>query len=148
MGEYPVAPSLEGVTSWIHSVPLDLTTLKGSVIALAFFSYGCGNCQRFMPEMQKLYEKYAKEGFHLIGIHSPEYEREKQLVDVKAFLMKNHLTFPVAVDNELAIWNTYKNQYWPTLYLIDKNGMIRERHIGEGGYHRLSHDIAHLLHEK
>lgn len=148
MQHYPFAPELEGATNWIHSIPLQMKDLEDKVVAIEFFSYGCGNCQNAMPKMQKIYEKYGKEGFVLIGVHSPEFESEKNPIELKAFLIQNHLTFPVAVDDDMEIWNAYSNQFWPTVYLLDKQGRIRERHIGEGGYHRLEHDIAHLLHEK
>jgi len=147
MKDYPLAPELVGVTSWVHSIPLEILKLRGKVIGVAFFSYGCGNCQRFMPHMQAIYKKFGKEGFVFLGVHSPEFEHERYEIGLKSFLMKYHLSFPVAVDNNHMVWKKYKNQYWPTLYLIDKQGRVRERHIGEGGYHRIEHDIAHLLKE-
>ena len=147
MEDYPIAPDLEGVTEWLQSTPLNLKQLEGKVVGLEFWAVGCGNCQNAVPHMQKIYEKYGHKGFVLIGVHSPEFASEKNVDLIKKFLMHEHITFPVAIDNDHVVWNKYHNQYWPTLYLIDKRGRIRARHIGEGGYHSISHDIAILLKE-
>lgn len=140
-----VAPDLKGINDWIHTNPVSLNNLKGKVVGIAFVSRGCINCRNAMPHFLDLFNKYHGQGFHFIAVHTPEFEAEKDLNSLKSFLMKNHLTFPVAVDNDYQTWTAYNNRYWPTLYLIDKEGYIYSTHVGEGGYQRIEHDIIHLL---
>lgn len=141
------APEFFGITTWINTPPLTIASLRGKVVGVEFFTHGCINCVHAAPRMQQIYDQYGPKGFVLIGVHTPEFEQEKDLNAIKAFLIKHHLTFPVAVDNDSVMWRAYENQYWPCLYLIDKQGMVREQHIGEGGYHRIAQDIQHLLSE-
>ena len=122
-----------------------MASLRGKVVGIEFFTHGCINCVHAAPRMQQIYDQYGPKGFVLIGVHTPEFEHEKDLNAIKGFLMQKHLTFPVAVDNDYAMWRAYDNQYWPALYLIDKEGNIQAHHIGEGGYHRITQDIEHLL---
>lgn len=147
MEEYPNLLSFEGITAWINSGPINLDRLKGKVIGIEFWTHSCGNCDKAMPQMQKIYEKYGPKGFVLIGVHSPELETDKELEAIKAYVLANKLTFPIAVDNDMMTWQVYGQRYWPTLYLVDKQGRIRSRHIGEGGYGRIKREIDHLLNE-
>lgn len=124
-----------------------MASLRGLVVGLQFWSHSCVNCIAAMPQMQKIVQKFNPKGFVLIGIHSPELKEDFNTESVKKYIIKNHITFPVAADHDLVMWNAYHNMYWPTLYLIDKLGRVREGHIGEGGYHRIEHDIWHLLEE-
>ena len=141
------APEFTGIVEWIHTNPLRLQDLRGSVIGVEFWTRNCINCVHAAPHLQKLHERFGPHGFVLIGVHSPEFEEEKDINAIKGFLMQNRLTYPVAVDSDLAMWKAYHNRYWPTLYLIDKKGEIRAEHIGEGGYHQIAHEIDHLLKE-
>lgn len=143
----PNPPEFSGIDHWINTPPLAMESLRGKVIGIEFWTHSCSNCQRAMPEMQKLYAKYQDKGFVLIGVHSPEFESDKDLEAIEEYASSQKLGFPIAVDNDMIMWNLYSNRYWPTLYLIDKNGQVRERHIGEGGYHRIENDIIHLLDE-
>lgn len=145
--EFEIAPELDGATGWLQSQPLTLASLRGHVVGLEFWTHGCSYCVHAAPRMQQLADKYAPQGFKLIGVHTPEFEEEKSVADVKRFLLHTHLTYPVALDHEAKIWNAYGNQYWPTLHLIDKQGRLRHTHIGDGGYSRISQDIEHLLSE-
>lgn len=119
--------------------------LRGKVVGVEFWTHGCANCVHAAPRMQQLYDTYAAKGFVLVGVHTPELPEEKDMAAVKRFLVQHHITYPVAVDFDEVMWRTYANRYWPTLYLIDRQGMIRERHIGDGGYTRIAQDIEFLL---
>ena len=147
MQKFPQAPEFSGVTEWINTNPYTMEELKGKVVAIEFWTHGCHNCRNALPHLQEILEEFGPEGFVLIGIHSPEFKSEKKIASIKKYLIHNNLTLPVAVDNDMKMWKAYGARYWPTLYLIDKQGRIRERHIGEGGYHRIRHDITHLLNE-
>jgi len=141
------APNFEGITEWINSDSIDLSSLKGKVIGIEFWTHSCGNCNNAIPKMQEIYEKYRHQGFVLIGVHSPELETDKNIDAIKAYSEKKKLTFPIAVDNDMMTWQVYGQQYWPTLYLVDKQGNVRARHIGEGGYFAILKDIEQLLEE-
>lgn len=141
------APELTGIIHWINTEPLTLQALRGKVIGLEFWTYSCGNCDGAVSEMNALFEKYRMDGFTLLGVHSPELDSDKELSHIQDYIYKKRLTFPIAVDNDMMTWMTYGQKYWPTLYLIDKQGRIRSRHIGEGGYYRIEQEIVHLLEE-
>jgi thiol-disulfide isomerase/thioredoxin len=141
------APELEGITKWINSDPIRLESLKGKVFGIEFWTHSCGNCNNAIPHMQEIYEKYRSQGFVLIGVHSPELESDKNIDAIKSYCDQKKLTFPIAVDNDMMTWQVYGQQYWPTLYLIDKQGMVRNRHVGEGGYFAIQKEIEHLLEE-
>lgn len=142
-----LAPEFSGISAWLNTSPLTMASLRGKVVGIAFWSQGCINCIHAVSRLQQLYDQYGSQGFVLIGVHSPESAAENDLNRLKTFLMQKHVTFPVAADADLATWKAFDNQYWPTLYLIDKQGFIREQHIGEGGYHRIAADMVHLLNE-
>lgn len=145
MNDLPLAPEFKGITEWLNSDALLLKELRGKVIGLEFWTHSCGNCDNAAPHMQEIYEKYKDKGFILIGIHTPELESDRNIESIRQYIQEKGLTFPVAVDNDMIMWSLYGNRYWPTLYLIDKEGRINERHIGEGGYQRIRQDIEHLL---
>ena len=139
------APEFSGIHAWINSAPLTMSQLRGKVVGVEFWTHGCVNCVHAAPRMQQLYDTYAPKGFVLIGVHTPELPAERDMAAVKRFLVQNHITYPIAADFDEVMWRTYANRYWPTLYLIDRQGMIRERHIGDGAYKRIAQDIEHLL---
>ena len=95
-----MAPEFKGVTEWLQTIPLALSDLAGKVVGIEFWAVGCGNCQRALPHMQKIYEKYGHKGFVLIGVHAPEFASEKNIEVVKKFLLQEHITFPIAIDND------------------------------------------------
>ncbi len=147
MIEALLAPELDGLTAWVQSQPQRLENLRGQVVGIEFWTHGCSYCVHAAPRLQAMYDTYGKQGFVLIGIHTPEFDEEKDAVAVKKFLLHTHLTYPVALDHDRKVWDAYGTQYWPTLYLIDKTGHIRSTHIGDGGYEKIKQDLEQLLSE-
>jgi thiol-disulfide isomerase/thioredoxin len=143
--QHPPAPEFSGIHTWINSLALTMKELRGKVVGIEFWTHGCSNCVHAAPRMQQIYDTYAKKGFVLIGVHTPEIPEEKNMVGIKRFLLRHHITYPIATDFDEVMWKAYGNRYWPTLYLIDKHGRVRERHIGDGGYARIIQDIEYLL---
>lgn len=144
---YPQAPELIPGGEWFNSDPLTLESLRGKVILIDFWTYTCINCIRTFPYLRDWHEKYSDEGFVLIGVHTPEFEFEKDADNVAQALLDFNLTHPVMQDNEYRTWRAYENRYWPAHYLIDKNGRIRYTHFGEGDYDKTEAMIQKLLKE-
>jgi alkyl hydroperoxide reductase subunit AhpC len=132
---------------WINSEPLTLSNLRGKVVLIEFWTFGCWNCTNTFPSVKKWYEKYKDQGFVVIGVHSPEFEREKVFTNVQAKVKDLGITYPVVTDNDFNTWRRYDNHYWPTMYLIDKKGIVRYVHIGEGEYQTTEDMIVALLKE-
>jgi thiol-disulfide isomerase/thioredoxin len=139
------APDFRGITGWINSPPLNISEFKGKVVLVDFWTYSCINCVRTIPYLNAWYSKYANEGLVLVGVHTPEFEFEKNYTNVLAAVKSFGIKYAVALDSYDATWNAYKNSFWPTEYLIDKNGDIRDVHIGEGGYNSTEILIQELL---
>ncbi|HEX9817500.1 MAG TPA: cytochrome c biogenesis protein DipZ [Patescibacteria group bacterium] len=145
---YPKAPELEGGTAWINSTPLRFEdNLKGKVVLVDFWTYSCINCIRTFPYLIDWYEKYQDQGFVIVGVHSPEFEFEKNQDNVMAAMEDYGLTYPVVMDNDFRIWRAYNNRYWPAHYLIDREGRVRYTHFGEGKYLEVENKIRELLGE-
>ena len=140
-------PELAGISGWVNSEPLTLESLRGKVVLIDFWTYTCINCIRTMPFLRSWQEKYANEGLVILGIHAPEFEFEKSLANVQQAVMDNGLEYPVALDNDMVTWTAFRNQYWPRKYLVDKDGIVRYDHIGEGGYEETETWIQRLLTE-
>ncbi|KXK10696.1 MAG: Thiol-disulfide oxidoreductase YkuV [Microgenomates bacterium OLB23] len=136
-----------GATRWLQSEPLTLDMLKGKVVLVDFWTYTCINCIRTFPYLTSWYEKYKSDGFVIIGVHTPEFEFEKNQQNVLAAMREYNITYPVVQDNDYHIWTSYSNRYWPAHYLIDKEGNIRYTHFGEGKYEETEHMIQKLLGE-
>lgn len=132
---------------WLNSTPLHLSDLKGKVVMVEFWTFGCYNCRNVEPHVKEWHLKYAKRGFVVIGVHSPEFSYEHDLDKVTRYLKEHDIRFPVPIDNDLSTWNSYGNRYWPAMYLIDKQGVIRYVRMGEGGYHETERLIQSLLGE-
>lgn len=144
-----VAPELLSKV-WLNtpkSEPLTLKQLRGQVVLLEFWTFGCINCYRTLPAMRDWYDKYADKGLVQIGVHFPEFSYERELDNVKAFLTKESIRYPVAVDNDGATWAAYEQRFWPTMYLLDKQGHIRYVVIGEHDYATTEQAIKALLAE-
>lgn len=141
---YP-APKIDGITEWINSPPLTLDQLKGKVILIDFWTYSCINCLRTLPYLKDWYAKYHDKGFEIIGVHSPEFDFEKNLNNVKQAVVRLGIKYPVALDNQFVTWQNYNNQYWPAHYLIDKQGNVVYQHFGEGQYAETENNIRFLL---
>ncbi len=140
-GEFP---SLAGATSWLNSKPLTVESLRGKVVLIDFWTYSCINCIRTLPYVRGWYDKYKDHGLVIIGVHAPEFAFEKNLDNVAKAVKQLHVDYPVALDNNYAIWKGFNNQYWPAHYFIDARGRIRSHHFGEGNY-RESEDVLRQL---
>ena len=146
--QFKVAPELTKVNNFINSNPITLADLRGKVVLLDFWTYSCINCIRTIPYLNAWYEKYAKEGLVIIGVHTPEFDFEKDYNNVKAAVEKFDIKYPIVQDNEKGTWNAYENRYWPRKYLIDSEGYVRYDHIGEGAYDETAKVIQSLLAER
>jgi thiol-disulfide isomerase/thioredoxin len=134
---------------WINTdKPLRLADLKGKVVLLEMWTFECINCQHVLPYLEGWYQKYASQGLVVIGNHTPEFSYEADLGNLKQAVQRLNIKYPVDQDNDGATWNAYHNLYWPTAYLIDKNGHIRYQTIGEGMYTETEAAIVALLAEK
>ena len=141
------APEITGIDHWLNSEPLTLASLRGKVVLVDFWTYSCINCIRTLPYLESWYQKYAPEGFVIIGVHAPEFAFEHDTGNVQSAIARFGITYPVAQDNEFKTWGAYSNEYWPAHYLIDGNGNIRAEHFGEGAYAETEAQIRGLLAE-
>ncbi len=141
------APEIEG-DIWLNSdEELRLRDLRGQVVLLEMWTFGCINCQRVMPHLREWHDRYAERGLVVIGNHYPEFAYEEDLENLRAALQRFEIEYPVVQDNDGMNWRAYRNRYWPTLYLIDKRGHLRYQHIGEGAYDTTEVAIQTLLAE-
>jgi cytochrome c biogenesis protein CcdA/thiol-disulfide isomerase/thioredoxin len=140
-------PSLDGAVEWINSPPLSAEALKGKVVLVDFWTYSCINCLRALPYVRAWADKYKDQGLVVIGVHAPEFAFEKEIPNVKKAVADLHVDYPVAIDNNYAIWRAFKNHYWPAHYFIDAKGQIRHHHFGEGEYAQSEQVIQQLLRE-
>jgi thiol-disulfide isomerase/thioredoxin len=125
-------PPLTGATEWLNSSPLSAEALKGKVVVVDFWTYSCINCLRSIPYVRAWAEKYKDQGLVVIGVHAPEFAFERTIGNVKKAVSDLGITYPVAIDNEYAIWRAFGNQYWPAHYFVDAAGHIRHHHFGGG----------------
>ncbi|EJM17862.1 cytochrome c biogenesis protein [Pseudomonas sp. GM21] len=140
-------PSINGAVEWLNSPALTNESLKGKVVLVDFWTYDCINCQHTLPYVKDWAKKYEKDGLVVIGVHTPEYGFERIIDNVKEQVKKLGITYPVAIDNNYAIWRNFDNQYWPAHYLIDAKGQVRYTHFGEGSYDTQEKVIQQLLEE-
>ncbi len=141
---YP-APPIEGIETWINSPPLQISQLKGKVVLIDFWAYSCINCIRTLPYLKSWYAKYHDKGLVIIGVHSPEFDFEKEASNVKNAVKQRGILYPVALDNQFVTWRNFNNSYWPAHYLINKNGVLVYTHFGEGDYDVTENNIRFLL---
>ncbi|NKE62615.1 cytochrome c biogenesis protein DipZ [Lentzea sp. PSKA42] len=139
------APDITGVKQWLNSPSVDLKALRGKVVLLDFWAYSCINCQRSLPHVTAWDKAYRDAGLQVIGVHSPEYAFEKEPANVQAAAKNFGITYPVALDNDLATWTNYRNRYWPAHYLVDAQGTVRHIKFGEGDYRTTEKLIRQLL---
>jgi thiol-disulfide isomerase/thioredoxin len=142
-----LAPELAGIKGWINSPPLRLSELRGRVVFLDFWTFGCSNCVRTIPHVNDLHRKYPSDELVIIGVHTPEFESEKDADNVRSAVKKLAIGYPVALDSDNTTWKLYGNRYWPRQTLIDYAGEVRYEHIGEGGYDEIEDQAAGLLAE-
>jgi cytochrome c biogenesis protein CcdA/thiol-disulfide isomerase/thioredoxin len=150
VGTLPVEgdiPSFAGATLWLNSPPLTPEALRGKVVMVDFWTYSCINCLRALPYVKQWYEKYKDHGLVVIGVHAPEFAFEKNPNNVRRAVADLNVAYPVALDNDYAIWQAFNNQYWPAHYFIDAAGRIRGHHFGEGNYDESEQTIRKLLTE-
>lgn len=140
------APDVHGAP-WFNSTPLSLSQLKGNVVMVEFWTFGCYNCRNVEPYVKQWRTRYQSQGFTVIGVHTPEFDHERQAINVQNYLTANGINYPVVMDNDFAIWKRYNNRYWPAMYLIDKQGQLRYLHVGEGDYTTTEQQIQALLKE-
>ena len=140
------APEIASQT-WLNSTPKRLADLRGNVVLVEFWTFGCYNCRNVEPYVKAWHKKYSAQGLVVIGVHSPEFNYERDLENVKQHLRENDIQYPVPIDNDFSIWKRFGNHYWPAMYLIDKRGIIRYTRIGEGGYRQTEQQIQTLLAE-
>jgi cytochrome c biogenesis protein CcdA/thiol-disulfide isomerase/thioredoxin len=141
------APELTGITAWINSEPTTLAALRGKVVLVHFWTFGCINCIHVQPYVKAWFETYAKDGFVVLGVHTPELSFERDLDNVRDAVANADVRFPVAFDPDYATWRAYRNTYWPAFYFVDKAGQIRHVHFGEGDYDGSEAVIRELLAE-
>lgn len=140
-------PSLGGATGWLNSQPLTAAGVRGKVVLVEFWTYSCINWLRTLPYVRAWAEKYKDQGLVVIGVHSPEFEFEKSVDNVRRAAKDMRIDYPIAIDSDHAIWNAFDNQYWPALYFVDAKGRIRHHQFGEGEYEQSEMIIQQLLAE-
>jgi thiol-disulfide isomerase/thioredoxin len=140
-------PSLRGATTWLNSPPLTREQLRGKVVLFEFWTYTCINWLRASPYVRAWAAKYRDQGLVVIGVHTPEFEFEQIIDNVRHAADEMNIDYPIAIDNRYAVWTAFRNRAWPALYFVDAQGRIRHHHLGEGEYERSERVIQHLLAE-
>ncbi|MGB7414450.1 MAG: redoxin family protein [Thermosynechococcaceae cyanobacterium] len=138
-------PEFVGISDWLNSSPLTVTGLKGKVVAVQFWAFGCINSQRTLPYLVDWHKKYADQGLVIVGVHTPELQFEYDVSKVKEAVQERDIRYPVAIDNEYRTWRAYRNRYWPHLFLANREGKVVYDHIGEGAYDETEATIRQLL---
>jgi alkyl hydroperoxide reductase subunit AhpC len=142
------APDLKNNGKWINTdKELSMENLKGKVVLLEFWTFGCYNCTNTLPYLKEWYEKYKSENFEMIGVHCPEFDNERNFENVKRNVIELGIKYPVLTDNDFSVWKEFDVHAWPTIILIDKKGEIRYTKVGEGSYEKTENIISELLKE-
>jgi len=140
-------PSFRGATGWINTEPLSLADLRGKVVLVEFWTYTCINWRRTLPYVRAWAKKYKDAGLVVIGVSTPEFSFEKNIANVRQAVKEFKMDFPIAIDDNYAVWRAFNNEYWPALYFIDEQGRIRDHQFGEGNYEKSEMIIQQLLAE-
>lgn len=143
--KYGTAPEFGGIETWLNSEPLSMAALRGRVVMVDFWTYGCINCVHVLPHVVQWHEKYQDRGLAVVGVHTPEFAYERDTNNVKKAIQRHGIRYAVAQDNKFATWNAYHNRYWPTAYLVDRSGELVFSHAGEGAYDEIERTIQQLL---
>jgi thiol-disulfide isomerase/thioredoxin len=138
-------PSLDGATEWLNSEPLGPADLRGHVVLVNFWTLTCINWLRQEPYVRAWSQAYRRDGLVVIGVHTPEFSFEHEIDRVRQASKERGIDYPVAVDNDYEVWSAFDNRYWPALYFIDDEGIIRDQHFGEGRYEQFERIIQRLL---
>jgi thiol-disulfide isomerase/thioredoxin len=143
------APDFTAGGPWFNTrgKALTISALRGRVVAVEMFTAGCYNCRNVMPALKRWDASYRTHGLIIVGVHAPEFAYERSEDYVRASIVKLGLKYPVVMDNNFKIWRSYNNVYWPTIYLVDKKGIVRYMHVGEGAYAATENKIRELLAE-
>jgi peptide-methionine (R)-S-oxide reductase len=141
-----IAPEFATGT-WINSEPLTIKGLKGRVVLVEFWTFGCYNCRNTLPFVKQWHERYTHKALTVVGVHSPESETEKNIENVRKQVASLGIRFPVVTDNDYQTWRAYQVEAWPTIFLLDKSGRVRWTHVGEGAYDQMESLIQKLLAE-
>lgn len=141
-------PSLAGGTEWINSAEITSESLRGKVVLIDFWTFECYNCVNALPHVKELYAKYKDRGFVVVGVHTPEFARERIPANVRREVKALGISYPVVIDNDHTIWNAFHNRYWPAAYYADATGAMRFYHFGEGHYDEQDRVVAKLLAER
>jgi thiol-disulfide isomerase/thioredoxin len=144
--ESAAAPEL-AAGDWINSDPLKLKDLRGRVVLIEFWTFGCYNCRNTLPIVKSWHDRYPEIGLTVIGVHSPEFDEERQVENLRRQVVSLGIRYPVVSDNDYETWNAYKVEAWPTIFLLDKQGRIRWMRVGEGNYDEAERLIQKLLAE-
>jgi len=147
LGDEGAMPDLDGAIGWLNSAPLSRKSLRGKVVLVDFWTYTCINSLRPLPYVKAWAARYKDTGLVVIGVHTPEFSFEKEPANVENALRDLKVIYPVAIDSESRIWQSFDNQAWPAQYLIDAKGRIRYHHFGEGDYGEIERVIQELLKE-
>ena len=139
--------ALANATAWLNSQPLTAAGLRGKVVLINFWTYSCINWRRQLPYVRAWAEKYKEQGLVVIGVHAPEFSFEKEIDNVRWAAKDMRVAYPIAIDNDHAIWRGFNNEYWPALYFADAKGKVRHRQFGEGEYEQSEKVIQQLLAE-
>jgi thiol-disulfide isomerase/thioredoxin len=138
-------PSLNGATAWLNSEPLDTEELRGRVVLVNFWTLTCINWLRQEPYVRAWSQAYRDDGLVVIGVHTPEFSFEHQVDLIHKAAQERAIDYPIAVDSDYAVWSAFANRYWPALYFVDAEGLIRDQHFGEGRYEESERVIQQLL---
>ncbi len=138
-------PAFAGATEWLNSKPLSPTNLRGKVVLVDFWTFTCINWLRTLPALRAWNDAYTKAGLVIIGVHTPEFQVEHEIANVRRAAQEMRVEYPIVVDNDYEIWDAFANRFWPALYIADAEGRIRHTHFGEGGEERSEHVIRRLL---
>jgi len=144
--ESTTAPEI-AAGEWINSEPLKLNDLRGRVVLIEFWTFGCINCRNTLPFVKSWHDRYHEKGLIVIGVHSPEFDEERNIEHVRREVSSLGIRYPVVTDNDYRTWNAYKVEAWPTVFLLDKQGQIRWKRVGEGDYDETERLIQKLLAE-
>ncbi|GLQ97786.1 redoxin domain-containing protein [Dyella mobilis] len=139
------APDFAGATRWFNSPPLSIGNLRGKVVLVEFWTRECINCIDVQPHIKALNDQYASHGLVVVGVHTPEYDEERDPALLQKAIGEYRITWPVVMDNSYRIWNAYGNRYWPAIYLIDRQGRVVYYHVGEGNYDGIEQRVRQLL---
>jgi thiol-disulfide isomerase/thioredoxin len=138
-------PSLDDATQWLNSPPLTTAGLRGKVVLVDFWTYTCINWLRTLPYLRAWADRYTDHGLVVIGVHTPEFDVEHELDNIRRAVKDLRVDYPVATDNDYGIWSAFDNHYWPALYIVDTEGKIRHHQFGEGGYEQSEMILQQLL---